>query len=259
MKKLNKRQSKPKKKKRIWYFYDIPPAKEIFLVLYIFVIHAAFYILINSITEFVWPTVSFFFLCFCAWRFHTVKLKNSQNLYKKVAWIAEREPNGRYSGRAVSLRGFELFEYIEFEQRKQNLPQEYQIDFSNETEKDNLIKILDSHKEHVFESYFCDWLAKSEYIYNLTQLEYYFFSLHCYLQEGCNALYCNREYISEHKYKCQLTDCGRIHYKLRLVTQLYIENNEQIQKLCDYIDKKRKSYIIEILEKNEVVFLSYRP
>ena len=159
-----------KEKKSTWYFYGIPLTWETFFkALYILVIFVAIVILAENVNE--WAGYSICFLCFCAWAYHKSKLDDAKNLYRNVAWISDRSlvtPN---------LRDFELSEYIEFEQRKQNIPEEFQIDFLNETEKGNLEKILDSHKEHVIKSYFSGHLSESKEIYKMDNSEYYFFSL----------------------------------------------------------------------------------
>lgn len=191
------------------------------------------------------------------------KLSQQQDLYKKVAWIAERRSYCLHSS-SLDLRDFDLTEYIEIEQRSQNIPQQYCIDFSNKTEKDYLNQILNKHKQNVIHSYFVGDLKESKDIYRLKSNEYYFFSLHCFIYDILssykdNGMYENTECISEWKFKCQLTEYSRVYYKLELITRSYIESNKQIQKLFEYIDKARKDLIVETLENNEVVFLSYRP
>lgn len=251
-----------KQKKRTLYFYDIPLTKEnLFYALYILAVFIAICILLDTMSrnsdDLVWYLM--LFLCFCAWCYHKQRLDDKQNLYRKISWIY-----GKNSGELIlnHLRDSELVEYIEFEQRKQNISVQYCIDFSNKTEKDNLTKILNSHKDHSIESYFCNKLNESKDIYNLNSLEYYFFSLDCYVANHLNEYnaceaYGEREHIPNNNYniyKRRLTDYGRVYYKLNLITQLYIENNENIQRLYTFIDKEKKNNIMEILNNNEACF-----
>lgn len=238
--------------------------EKIFFTLYIIsIIIAGFILCYGFIGEEPDPVgvIALLYLCFCAYAYHKHKLDEKQSLHNKVAWIAERKKYGEFSS---NLRDSELVEYIRFENTNQNVPQQYRIDFSNETEKEYLSKILDKHKEHTIEKYFCNRLKETEDICQLKSLEYYFFSLHCFVYDNTSSYkdtesYCKKEYISDWQFKCQLSEYGRVYYKLELITRAYIENNEQVQKLFGYIDKERQNHIMETLDKNEVSFLSYRP
>ena len=248
---------KRKSSKSTLHFYGIPITKETLLyTIYIIAIFVAIFILTDSIIvkNSGWAEISFLFLGVSIWGAHRTKLENSKNLYKKVAWIAEKSP---YNS-SCRLRDFELAEYIEFEQKKLNIPQQFNIDFSNETEKEHIIKILDTHKNHVVKSYFCDRLSESKKIYNLETKNYYFLSLYnfIYNNQYKQSLYSNREYISDYRYKCQLTEYGRVYYKLYLIIWLYVKDNEQIKNFFEYIDKEKENYILEILEKNEAYFFN---
>lgn len=193
-----------------------------------------------------------------AWVFYKNRLDDEQNLYRKVAWIAVKQKPFVFSG---TSRLFELIEIVELEHNNLNIDEQFRLDFSSETEKENLTKILNTHKEHVIKSYFHGLLAKSNEIYALNELEYYFFSLNSFLYDtiyDVNAAYTSREQVSDNEFKYQLTDYGRVYYKLHLVTSLYIEKNEhKVKKLFKYIDKEQKNRLMEALEKNEV--LLYRP
>ena len=231
--------------------------KTIIHFLYVLSLCIAFYILFATDIESSFPAwkVSLFYLCFCAWRYHIIKLDDKKNLYEKVAWIAKRRSYGAFN--STHLRDFDLIDYIGVEQREHNIPQQYYIDFSNETEKELLKQILGKHKEYVIERYFLGYLKESKEIYKLKSLEYYFLSLHCFISNNNdNNVYSKREPISVHQYKCKLTDYGKAYYKLALITQLYIESNENVYQLCEYRDKKRINNIMEILDKNEVCFFS---
>ena len=232
--------------------------KECLPILFFFSIVVAIGITVNAIGQNNYLAIfSFIYLCLCAWNHHRTKLDDSKNLYEKIAWIAER---GWGDLPPTRLRDFELVEYIEFEQRNQNIQQKYRIDFSNEAEKEYLKQILNSHKEDVLKSFFYGRLTESKDIYNLDSLEYYFVSLNSFIcNKYDNKVYSKREYISDYEYKEQLTEYGRVHYKLKLITQLYIENNARVQKLYNFIDKERKKNIIETLDKNEVCFFQYQP
>lgn len=202
------------------------------------------------------------YLCFCAYIYHKHKLNESWDMHKKVAWIS----NIYYFNLTPShLRTYELAECIEIQQRKLNISHQYCIDFSNENEKEYLSQILNKHKEQVIRDYFYNDNPKSSKgIYELTSLEYYFFSLHCFVYDNTSNYkdtesYGKKEYISNWEFKCQLSEYGRVYYKLELITRSYIESNDKVQKLFTYIDKERRNHVIEVLDKNEVGFLSYRP
>lgn len=195
-------------------------------------------------------------LCFCAYFYHKLKLDERRNMHEKVAWISDIYyfPNGM---RPPHLRDWKLHEYIEIEQRNQQIPLHYRIDFSNEIEKEHLNKILNKHKEHVIEYYFCNRLKETKDIYELKSLEYYFFSLHCFVYDNLcyykdNDAYEKKEYISDWQFKSQLTEYGRVYYKLELITHSYIECNAKVQNLFEHINKERKNLIMETLNKNEV-------
>lgn len=207
--------------------------------------------------------ISLSYLCFNAYAYHKQKLDGKQNFHEKVAWISDIYyfPGGM---RPSYLRDWKLYKYIETEQRNLQIPQQYCIDFSSETEKEYLSQILNKHKEHVIEYYFCNRLKETKDIYELKSVEYYFFSLHCFVYDNLseykdNDAYKKKEYISDWNFKCQLTEYGRTYYKLYLIAQLYVENNEHIQKLFEYVDTEKKNHIMEVLEKNETQFLQYRP
>lgn len=232
--------------------------EKIFFTLYIIsIIIAGFIVCYRFIGEEPVPVggIALFYLCFCAYAYHKHKLDEKQSLHNKVAWIYDRRLNVGFN--YTHLRDSELYEYIEIHQRELNIPRQYRIDFSNETEKEYLSKILDKHKEHVIEYYFYNRLKETKEIHYLNSLEYYFFSLHCFVYGNLsdykdNDAYEKKEYISDWQFKCQLTEYGRVYYKLELITRSYIESNDKVQKLFESIDKERKNRIMETLNKNEV-------
>lgn len=209
--------------------------------------------------------VVLFFLFLLGWRFFEdfKKLECNQNMFKKIAYIAERD-----DGHIMTHRSNELWYYIMQEQHALDLPKKLCIDFRNETEKKDVEKILDLHKERVIKFYFNDSLIKSKDICKLNSLEYYFFSLYSFIcskvdkpiydrNEIGGEIYKDREYIDEFSYKYQLTDYGRTYYKLYLITLMFLEKNEKTRKLFEYIDPKEKDRIVEYLEKNEITFFKY--
>ena len=235
---------KNKPEKTILRFFGFHISKEkIIIFLFVLAVIVAICILLDSIIVIKqgWAECSFIFLCLCLWFYHDKKRSNNQNLYKKVAWIAEKES---YDMHCSYLRDFKLVEYIEIEQRNQNTPEQFRIDFSNQTEKEHLAKILDAHKEDVVKSFFGGQLAESKNIYALGPLEYYFVSLNCFVSK-----HCNKEYMSDGD---KLNDYGRACYKLYLITQVYIENNERVQMVFEYIDKQIKNHIMEVLGKTKL-------
>ena len=221
-------------------------------------------VLYNSIiiTNKIAVCVSFFFLTLCILQFSIKKFYNSKNLYKKIAWISEKEPLNFCSKGEIALRDFELIDYIQREQNILNIPKQYCINFSDNTEKNNLIQILNSHKERVVKSYFLNMLTESDEIYRLENIEYYFYSLYCYISNilceyNPSDIYHNKEYTSDCVFKCQLSDVGRVYYKLQLITQLYIGNNKNIRDPYGNGIDYRINNIKEHLDKNEVVFIHH--
>ena len=244
------------KERKTLYFCGVPLTIEKFLfALYIISIIIAVFIVYYKINPEEPDELMLFalcYLCFCAYTYHKYKLDEKQNLHEKVAWISKR-----YYGHLCPphLRDRELYKYIEVEQRVQNIPPQYRIDFSNETEKECLKQILNKHKSHVVEYYFYDRL-KTKDIYNLKSLEYYFFSLSCFVFDKLSNfkdddIYEKEVRISSHEFRYQLSEYGRVYYKLELIVQSYVENNNKVRKLFEYIDKKRKNIIMEILDTNE--------
>lgn len=211
------------------------------------------------------------FLLFCVflggWRLfeHLKKHQRNQNIFKKVGWIAEKDNFTICYSSSVQLRDEDLIYYIMNEQAKLNLPEKFCLDNTNETEKKYAEEILNLHKNDVVKSYFCDFLTKSKNICNLNSLEYYMFSLNDYLHKNSNVdSYYGRTKI--YKFKSSdapysyysLTDFGRTFFKLYLITNLFIQNNENTRKLYEHIDPNHKSHIMDYLEKNEVSFVSFK-
>ena len=254
---------KKKSEKATWYFYSIPLTKKtllcalynISLIIAVFIIYSKF---IGEEPDSV-GLVALFYLCLCAWCYHKRKIDYNENLHQKVAWISDKYIYYSDEIKPSHLRDSELDEYIKTEQSNLKIPQQHCIDFSNEFEKESLSQILNEHKDQVVKNYFCNRLKEGTDIYNLSSLEYYFFSLYCFVYEKPsyydNKAYEKREKISDYTFKCRLTEYGRVYYKLKLITQSYIENNKQVQNLFNYIDKEYRNRLAEALDKNEVIFL----
>ena len=202
-----------------------------------------------------WVWLSALFLIICALNVYTETFGYKKDLYEKVAWIVEKQKGDLPP---PHLRDSELMLYIELEQREQNNPEQFRIDFYNETENIYLLQILNDHREHVIKQYFYNWLKTSEDFYKLTPLEYYFFALKCFISGNLckDNVYDGYkiEDVSEHEYKRKLSEYGRVYYKLLLIVRLYAEANEKVRKLHNYIDKEENLRIMKILDTNEEVF-----
>ena len=202
-----------------------------------------------------------------AWRLfeYLKKLQRNQDMFKKVGWIAEKECNTMCYSDSVRLRDMELISYIMEEQKKLNLPKRFCLDYSNDNEKKDAEEILNLHKNDVIKSYFHGLLTISKNIYKLSSLEYYFYSLYCFIYKELDEhkyqdkKYTNEEYTDKTYFSCQLTDYGRTYYKLYLITFMFIEKNEKTRKLFKYINHEHKQHIAKNLDKNEVQFWTYRP
>ena len=188
------------------------------------------------------------------------KSHRSQNIFKKVGWIVEREhPMSCYS-EMVRLRDEELIYYVLQEQTKMDLQKEFFLDYSNEAERMYAEKILNYHKEYVVKFYFSDFLMKNKNICKLNSLEYYMFSLYMYLNNNADTNAFHGEIYkfekSEKPYSYYtLTDFGRAFYKIYLITLIFTESNEKTKKLFKYIDPNFKNHIMDYLKKNEVSFV----
>lgn len=194
---------------------------------------------------------------------HFKKFYFGKDMFKKIGWIAKRESNMRAYSSNVCLRSEDLLTYLCEEQRKLSIPENLQLDYSNETEKENAEKILEEHRLYVINSYFSDDLPKTKNIYRLKSLEYYMFSLDCFLHPEITEHRDSKGKIYSFKSDDRpyshytLTDYGRAYYKLYLITLMFIGKNENTKKLFEYIDPKHKKHIMEALEKNEVSFVCF--
>ena len=195
----------------------------------------------------------------------TRNLYQCQNLFQKVGWIAEKEYRTVCYSDSVRLRNMELISYIAEEQQSLSINENLRIDFSNEAERKNIEEILNLHKADVIKSYFHGFLSKSKNICKLNAKEYYFYSLYCFIYKELkeykyqDEIYKDKEYTDKTHFNCKLTDYGRAYYKLYLITQMFVENNERTKKLFEYINPKLRNQIADYLNKNEVGFWSYRP
>lgn len=209
-----------------------------------------------------------FFLLLAVWKEfdHIKKLRQQQNLFQKIGWIAEKDNRNMVYSEFVRLRDYDLLSYIIEEQHNLNIPKQFCIDYSNETQKKYAEEILNLHKDDVIKLYFSDFLTKSKNICKLNSLEYYFYSLYCFIYKELkeyrhyqDKIYFGEKYTDNTHFSCKLTDFGRTYYKLYLISLMFIEGNEHTRKLFEYIDPKLKNRLMGYLENNEVVFWSYRP
>ena len=213
-------------------------------------------------------SVILFFSLVGIWKLfdHFRKFNYNEQLFKNVGWIAEKKNIMRCYGGRVNLRNSGLISYIFQQQKKLAIPEDLRINYSNENEKANAEEILNIHKSKILIDYFSDDLTTNKNIFKLNSLEYYFYSLFCFicseLEEYKNyqdKIYLDKEYTDKTNFKCKLTDYGRVYYKLYLITCMFVEKNEKTRKLFEYINPELKSQIMEHLRTNEVTFWSYRP
>lgn len=212
-----------------------------------------------------WIGILLFFAFLGGWKLvdHLKKSNLNENMFKKIGWIAEQY-NHNISER-VKLRDMELLSYLIEEQVNLEIPEDLRIDCSHESEKTDAEKILNSHKTEVIKNYFSDFLNINKKICKLNSLEYYFYSLYCFVYKELkeykyqDKIYRDTKYTDKTHFNCQLTDYGRTYYKLYLITNMYIIKNEKIRSLFEYIDPNLKDQIIDHLQTNEVSFYRYRP
>ena len=178
------------------------------------------------------------------------------DLYEKVGWIAEKE--NHWYGCCNHLRMSDLSYYIMQEQNDLNISEEFRIDYNNENEKKNIEDILEGLKNEVIKDYFYDKLAKSKLVYKCTSLEYFMYRLYLFIDYNLEnyeyikeeKIYKDREYTDKTRFNCQLTEYGRVYYKLYLITLLFIEKHEAARKLFKYINPKLKDNIMGYLKNN---------
>ena len=136
----------------------------------------------------------------------------TNDIEDKVRWIVIKSFSGTIGNHRTSktVRDMELFEYIEEEQYRLNVDDKYRIDFS--TEKNRVCEILETHRQMMIESYFFNSLKQDKAQYNLDYLEYYMWSLCCFLGNNLAK-----------------TDHGITYYKLYYVVSRFCENNKNIK------------------------------
>ena len=162
-------------------------------------------------------------------------------MYKKIGWIAEKDKCTSAYSEDVSLRSEDLIYYIMEQQGESDIPKQYRIDFTNKSEIKNVEEILNTHRNNVVESYFHGFLSKSRKICKLEPLEYYFFSLYCFLYKEIDKGHSSFEW--------NLNDNGRAFFKLYLITNIFVESNEKVKKLFNYINPNIKKLTMEHIEK----------
>ena len=185
-----------------------------------------------------------------------LKKKYTKDLFNKVSWIIDK---------SSSIRNDDLVNYIEREQYNLKVENNCCIDFSNESEKSFVCEIIETHKQFISDSFFCDSLTKDKFFYNLDCLEYYMFSLRGFLEKKqletnkFNDIVLYRFFSKEGSYTThKLTDDGVLYKKLFYITTLFCVNNEKINPSFTNPKSTLKS-IKENLEKKEISFWSYRP
>lgn len=198
----------------------------------------------------------------CVWYLHFSNLDYQKNLYQKVSWIALKDDPKKPAGRAANLRNFDLDLYVIKEQNNRVDLSDFRIDPLNEEEDKAFNKILALHKQDVLKLYFSDSLEKSEDIYKLGPLDYYFYSLHSFIVKNCTSSMFSKNFsyrasVSNYETKYNLTDFGRAYYKIRLIAWSYIEKKPHIRKLCGYVNSNEKEYICEALTKNVVSIYNF--
>ena len=204
------------------------------------------------------------------------QLYRGKNITEKVRWIASKQTeqpkyNDYYGGENLNyylnVNNDEFSSYTikgtKINRSPLTISKEYQIDFDSAQEKLYVSEILESFKKHKIDNFFREnkhsLSGKHKAIYKMRDLDYFMFSLLCYL-ENCvkydsydfrDKIYEKEDWFDKSYFKCKLTDCGRVYYKIYLIASMYCENSDFTKPL---ILIPQSSNIMENLRKNEVVF-----
>ena len=193
---------------------------------------------------------------------YTRKCILNYSLFKKVGWII-----APFRARNLPSRDMtSLLEVIIYKQQDLKIPKEFRLK-DDKTEIKYTEEILEVFKQHISKQYFGGYLSNSQKIRNLHEDWYFMYRLFVFCEEYSDYNNNYKFHDKIYKYKStdgsyhthSLTDYGTTLYKLYLISLLYVENNPYTCKLYEYIDPKLKEHLKSYLEKNEVVFWTYRP
>ena len=191
-----------------------------------------------------------------------------KDYYRKIGWITQKEKLGRFYNPTVNLRDEDLLYYIKKQEDKLKISESYRIDSSSEQVKKDIDEILKVFQNDKLEDYFSDLLKKERRFLKLTSLEYFMFSLGCFLSsfvaidyydrnhpEFKDKIYSSREYTDNSNFNEHLTDFGITCYKLLLITQVFLQKNEKFKKFDLRLDS---DYTMSIIDRKKAGFWSYR-
>ena len=190
-----------------------------------------------------------FLLIYLIWHlsYRTYQNCRGKNIFKKVKWIAERSPYksvGYFRNEnllhyikectSYSVKGININK-IDF-----TIPEEYQINYSNNTELSYASEILEMFRKYVIESFFNETKEslskKHKQLYKMTNETYFMYALYCYLRD------CVKNDINP------LNGFERVCYKLYLIAFKSCENSDNAKCL---IEQSEISYIINYLNKRK--------
>ena len=220
----------------------------------------------------------FFLFCF-SYRFY--QYARCENIFKKTKWISEKSTSLQYDG-CYSMENLTYYintnddiyyamyriKGLKIEKSPLTIPEEYQIDFTYEQERLYVSEILEAYRRNITDTFLKENRSslsqKNKTIYKLRDIDYFMFTLLCYLKNCVdydsyifkNKVYKERESEDGPYFSCQLTDFGRVCYKILLVTKMYCENNDFTKPL---ILQSESEDIMSYLKLNTVRFWSYRP
>ena len=173
-------------------------------------------------------------------------------MFKKEKWIAIKSDDDLVS--YINTNGWEL-----------KNPAEYQL---KTQEMEYAKEIICLFKKTNMKNFFCEdrvsLSQKKKEIYKLRNIDYFMFSLLCYMEDYVgydsylfrDKIYEDRKYSDSSHFSCQLTNYGRVCYKIYLVASVYCENNDYTKPL---IIQSQSNHIIKYLQKNKIEFWTYRP
>lgn len=188
------------------------------------------YILYKNLTN-----VLLFVLIICIYNIYQYSLK--KKLYELVAWCCATK-HKQYNFHEL----FDLLNVIYNAQTKLEVDSKYRID--SEEERSVMCDIIESYQNELSLKYFEGRLRVDRQITNMSDSEYFMFSLCSFLQDNaCEYDFNNNKmynFISAKRYeggdyeKYSLTDYAVIYHKLYYITYLFCQKNKQINKNNQY-------------------------
>lgn len=210
----------------------------------------------------------------CSFSFHAYQNCRRKCIFEKVKWIVDRSPHKfvRYiinENLLYYIRENVAYtvKKIKVNKIKFTIPEEYRINYSNKQETSYVSEILEMYTKHEIECFFNETkesLSKKEkQLYKMRNETYFMYTFFCFLRDCTNIdsqtfgdkIYeCKSSITPQHCYN--LTEFGRVCYKLYLITFMSCVNSDNAKSL---ITESQLDYIMKCLEKNEVCFEKYRP